>query len=137
MNVLEKMVSKTKGKDTQQEPKSCCLTWILCNLHYLLRHCEEGYYRKSTKSNFLFSKQKFPREVSRNFQVLAQEKQAKYDVKLHYFFFKLWPPASFMVHLQVRNYKSVINWYSLNWFQKDERLSGFKSGNLWICNPAS
>ena len=30
-----------------------------------------------------FLKQKFPREISRNFQVTAQEKQAKHVVKLN------------------------------------------------------
>ena len=46
----------------------------------------------------------------------------------------LLPPASFIVPLQVPNYKSLINWYSFNWSQKDERLSSFESGNLWVAN---
>ena len=88
IGVLEKILSKAEGKDTQQEHKVCCRTWILYHLHHLLRHYEELQNRNQQNQTFHFGKkflkQKFPREISRNFPVTAQEKQVKYVVQFWY-----------------------------------------------------
>ena len=64
IGVLEKILSKAEGKDTQQEHKVYCLTRILCHLHHLLRHYEELQYRNQQNQISHFRKNVSKTEIS-------------------------------------------------------------------------
>ena len=65
IDVLEKILSKAESKDTQQEHRVCCLTWILCHLHHLLRHYQELQYKNQQNQTCHFRKKVSKTEISK------------------------------------------------------------------------
>ena len=129
IGVLEKICPKPKVRTLSKN--TSCATWhefcIICIIyHVTMKNCNIEINKIPLRKKL--SKTWISKGNSRNFQVSTQEKQVKTWCQATWFFLQnLWTHASFIAHLQVTNYKSLINWYSFNWSQKDERF--------WIRKP--
>ena len=111
IGVLEKLKVRKLSKNPS------CAAWrefcVICIIYYVtVRNCNiEISNVKLPIWVKNFPKQKSPKEVSRNFQVPAQEKQVKYDVKLHDFFLKKY---GHLPHLRFTfKFAITIPWYHL------------------------